>query len=426
MPQMSLQDRKQTADAKVELSLVAEVNRLHAELCGLARTSLQTAIRIGELLTEQKAQLKHGEWLPWVKDNCQFKLTSAAKYIALFREREKFSAAENLGVDEAYRLLSQPAEEPECETPPTPEPKKDEPQSFSFEEPDPTERATPSIQQIEQPLVDAPKPKRNAACISLDEFNALSAKDRIDRLTVKPGFTAVFNYQDNDNIEWARWSWNPVTGCNHGCDYCYARDIAERFRGDAFPFGFAPAIYPERLIAPSHTKPKHNDDWSDVDQMGHRNVFTCSMADLFGKWVPREWIEAVLEQAHANKQWNFLFLSKFPQRMQEFEFPDNAWVGTSVDKQGAVARAERAFEKINAKVKWLSCEPMLERLTFNSLEMFNWVVVGGSSRSTQTPEFHPPFEWILHLHNQARDAKSKLYMKSNLFGDGSRVREYPV
>jgi protein gp37 len=121
------------------------------------------------------------------------------------------------------------------------------------------------------------------------------------------------NDQKTDNIEWALWSWNPVTGCLHNCDYCYARDIANRF----YPQAFKPSIVPARLSAPANTQvpeeASHN--------VGYKNVFTCSMADLFGKWVPAEWIQAVLDVARANPQWNFLFLTKFPIRMAEFDFP---------------------------------------------------------------------------------------------------------
>lgn len=236
----------------------------------------------------------------------------------------------------------------------------------------------------------------------------------------------TFNDQKNDNIEWARWSWNPVTGCLHDCAYCYARDIANRF----YPEKFAPTYHPERLDAPNNTKAPDLSDVADlVQRIGLRNVFTCSMADLFGKWVPAEWIHAVLKQVADNPQWTFLFLTKFPIRMAEFDFPPNTWIGTTVDTQYAVERAEKAFRKIRAGgyegVAWLSCEPMMERLTFSSLDMFDWVVVGGSSKSTQTPEFKPPFEWIAHLWNQAKTHDLPVYMKTNL-GIEQRVREYPA
>jgi hypothetical protein len=70
-----------------------------------------------------------------------------------------------------------------------------------------------------------------------------------DSLFPEPDKLATFN-QVNDNIGWARWSWNPVTGCLHNCDYCYARDIAERF----YPQKFEPTFFPERLDAPANTK----------------------------------------------------------------------------------------------------------------------------------------------------------------------------
>jgi len=116
-----------------------------------------------------------------------------------------------------------------------------------------------------------------------------------------------------------------------------------------------------------------------------KNVFTGSMADIFGRWVPQAWIEAVLAQVRAAPEWNFLFLTKFPNRMAEFDDPENAWLGTTVDLQAREANAEKAFAQVHAKVKWLSVEPMLEPLQFARLELFNWIVIGGASASSQTP-----------------------------------------
>lgn len=241
-----------------------------------------------------------------------------------------------------------------------------------------------------------------------------------------------FNHT-NENVEWAHWTWNPVTGCLHDCPYCYARDIANRHY-DHLPIGnrFQPVIYPERLHAPANTTaPNVNYVRDSVERIGQRNVFTCSMADLFGKWVPQKWIEAVLEQVWNNPQWTFLFLTKFPIRMAEFEFPPNSWIGTTVDRQWAVERAEKAFRKIRAGgykgVAWLSCEPMMERLTFTSLDMFDWLVMGGASASSQTPAYLPPVRDTIHLVNQADLYNIPIYMKTNLgIAKESRIREYPV
>lgn len=251
---------------------------------------------------------------------------------------------------------------------------------------------------------------------TLKDWSGLSVKDqaRVLKASADLQDTAGFNKQDTDNIEWAKWSWNPVTGCKHNCPYCYARDIAQRF----YPHGFEPVLHPKRLRAP-HRVIVPEQATTDV---GYRNVFACSMADLFGRWVPDVWIQAVLDSVAASPQWNFLFLTKFPVRLSQFEFPDNAWVGTSVDCQARVANAERAFLTVKAKVKWLSCEPLIEPLKFTDLSMFQWLVIGGASASTQTPAWHPPRDWVARLREQAWKANCQVYEKTNLL---RRWRQYP-
>ena len=263
--------------------------------------------------------------------------------------------------------------------------------------------------EVEGPEDDEAK----AQFIKLSDWEGLDAGKKSEALKA-PGSKAGLNKQSNDSIEWARWSWNPVTGCNHPCPYCYARDIANRW----YEQRFEPSLLPDRLKTPFH----HSVPQQAADEIAYKNIFVCSMADLFGRWVPKEWIEAVLNTVRDCPQWNFLFLTKFPKRMAEFEYPENAWLGTSVDHQAKVKPAEKAFEKVQAEVKWLSVEPLLEPIKFSRLEIFDWVVVGGSSKSTQTPEWHPPFDWVVDLHRQCREAGSKVYFKTNLL---ERLREYP-
>lgn len=269
----------------------------------------------------------------------------------------------------------------------------------------------------------------------VDQWEVLSVEERTYLMEERG--SGQFN-ATNDNVEWARWTWNPITGCLHNCAYCYARDIANHIYKH-LPDGerFSPAFYPDRLAFPENTKAPDVSKIDDpVTAMGLRNVFTCSMADLFGKWVPTEWIEAVLQKIADNPQWTFLLLTKFPIRMAEFKYPPNTWIGTSVDRQHAVERAEKAFRKIRASgykgVAWLSCEPMMERLTFTSLDMFDWLVMGGASQSSQTPAFAPPLEWWINLWQQAQAIHLPVYMKTNLIQqDGrpiafdKRIREYP-
>ena len=106
------------------------------------------------------------------------------------------------------------------------------------------------------------------------------------------------------------------------------------------------------------------------------------MGDLFGKFVPDEWIAKVFAAAYSNPNWEYLFLTKFPQRYVRLDLPPTGWIGTTVDDQYRVKIAEEAFRKIRGvRVKWLSLEPLLAPLEFSDLSMFDFVVIG-SQRAT--------------------------------------------
>ena len=234
----------------------------------------------------------------------------------------------------------------------------------------------------------------------------------------QPKGKATFNQTPGEGISWAEWSWNPVTGCLHGCDYCYAREIAtsDRF-ASAFPAGFTPLFHSERLDAPRNTAIPAAHAGEDA---WHR-VFVCSMADLYGRWVPDEWIQQVHASMLASPQWEYLLLTKFPARYVGLDLPSGAWVGTSVDEQKRVRIAENAFREIGGvAVRWLSLEPLREPLEFTDLSMFDWVVIGAQTETRQpgkvVPAFSPPFEWVARIIAQAREAGCKVHCKPNLLG----------
>ena len=121
---------------------------------------------------------------------------------------------------------------------------------------------------------------------------------------------------EKTKIDWADSTWNPVTGCLHGCEYCYAKRIARRFgdkaaegvtirnqyiklKDEPYPYGFDPTFHRYRLDRPKI--------WTKA-----RNIFVCSMADLFGEWVPDEWINTVFAACLEAPQHNYLFLTKNP------------------------------------------------------------------------------------------------------------------
>jgi protein gp37 len=239
---------------------------------------------------------------------------------------------------------------------------------------------------------------------TVQRWNAMCIDERLAALSLRDP-KARFNRQDDEHIGWAQFSINPVRGCELGCFYCYARDIANRF----YPEGFDPVFIPELLSAAANT-PVPKEAECDI---GYRNVFVVSMGDLFGPWVPTEWIEAVLKMTRENSQWNFLFLTKVPQHLAEFDFPDNAWVGTSVDNQGRVRSAEQAMAKVRAGKRWVSIEPMETRIEMD-FSMFDWAVIGGGSKSTKTPEWIPPHLWVYETTIKARAAGCAVYHKTNL------------
>ena|SRR5215469_11877420 len=86
-----------------------------------------------------------------------------------------------------------------------------------------------------------------------------------------------------------------------------------------------------------------------------------------------------------------------------------------------VAPAEASFASVGAKIKWLSCEPLLEPLRFKHLDRFDWIVIGGASKSTKTSVWRPPYAWVEDLVKQARDAGLKVNMKSKLFGEDAKA-----
>jgi protein gp37 len=228
-------------------------------------------------------------------------------------------------------------------------------------------------------------------------------------LPKKPVFNAT-----NNSVDWANWTWNPVTGCEHGCKFCYAREIANSQRMAAvYPNGFEPTYHPYRLDAPKNTTRKDSDDERDG------RVFVCSMADLFGKWVPKEWIQSVFDACIESPEWEYLFLTKWPARYAQMPLLKKAWYGASVIQQSDVARVEKAMAAFKTDcVKWISLEPMLGPITFNDLSWCDLVVIGGQTSTTQpegyVPEFAPDFDWIVNVVNECREFGVPYYIKDNL------------
>jgi protein gp37 len=227
-------------------------------------------------------------------------------------------------------------------------------------------------------------------------------REKKERLgTVSPP-KSQFN-KTNEMVGWASWTWNPYTGCEHGCKYCYARDIANRFYKEKFK----PTFRPHRLNDPENTPVPNEQGWN-------RRVFVCSMADLFGEWVEQDHIDKILQAAGEATQWTFIYLTKNPERLLTIKWPENSWVGATVDSQERAHRTEPVFSKLNVPFKFYSVEPFVEPIRFRSLELVDLIIIGGRSRSSQMPAKYPGAGDLARLLLQIDMARTRYWIKGNV------------
>jgi hypothetical protein len=90
--------------------VLAQIIQLHGEIADAARVSLEKAMRIGELLEEEKTRLGHGAWLPWVQKHLPFTERTARNYMRIYENRERLKSETVSDLTQAYRLLAEPAE----------------------------------------------------------------------------------------------------------------------------------------------------------------------------------------------------------------------------------------------------------------------------------------------------------------------------
>lgn len=205
-------------------------------------------------------------------------------------------------------------------------------------------------------------------------------------------------------IEWTDKTWNPVTGCSKqsdGCVHCYAEVMARRLKAmgqKKYTNGFKLTVHEDDLNEPYKWKGSHN-------------VFVCSMADLFHKEVPFEFIDKVMDVIRNTPQNRYQILTKRAERMEEYFrgriVPDNAWLGVTVENQKTKYRV-KCLSAIDAKIHFLSCEPLLENLGVLELDNIQWIIVGGESGTQARPMKE---EWVLNIKQQACDNSIPFFFK---------------
>lgn len=219
-------------------------------------------------------------------------------------------------------------------------------------------------------------------------------------------------------IEWTRiknadgtirrgFTWNPVAGCLHDCEWvvdgkraeCYAKTVAEKFTA-AYPDGFASYYWhPKRLDEPKRI----------AEGVG---IFPDSMSDLFGNWVQEEHVRAILDVMVETPQHIYQSLTKNAPRYDKFYFdmPQNLWAGVSsppdhmlgidlsqLQKERYLHKALGVLGGLPLNVTWMSFEPLSQdwaSIVAQYPKALKWAVIGAASNGRN---YYPPEE--KHVRN---------------------------
>ena len=223
-------------------------------------------------------------------------------------------------------------------------------------------------------------------------------------------------------IQWTERTWNPVTGCSkvsEGCRHCYAETMAKRLQGmgqQRYANAFSLTIHPDALDEPKQVKKPSM-------------FFVCSMADLFHKDVPFDFVDKVMETIEACPRHTFQILTKRPERMVEyfigrakrlhrlFDLPDNVWVGVTVESEREITRISvlRRLLTHSKNIKFISCEPLLGDLGVLNLAAIDLVIVGGESGPQARPMQK---QWVLNIMRQCEEQCVNFFFKQwGTFGE---------
>jgi len=188
-------------------------------------------------------------------------------------------------------------------------------------------------------------------------------------------------------------TWNPTTGCDKvsaGCKFCYAESLAGRLKAmnlEKYANGFKLTLHEDTLTHPyTWKKPVI--------------VFVNSMSDLFHKDVPLKFIQRVFKVMNDCPQHQFQVLTKRSERLVEcssqLTWTDNIWMGVSVEDDRVIHRIDD-LKATEAKIKFLSCEPLIGPLESLDLDGLHWVIVGGESGPKARPMEK---RWVLDIRDQ--------------------------
>jgi protein gp37 len=218
-------------------------------------------------------------------------------------------------------------------------------------------------------------------------------------------------------IEWTEQTWNPATGCTKisaGCKHCYAEVMANRLKAmhtKGYENGFELSIHLERLNQPLNRKKP-------------TIYFVNSMSDLFHELIEDSFIEQVFSVIEQAQQHQFQILTKRAERLADFfanrTLPNNAWIGVTVENKKDGLKRIDYLRKVSAKIRFLSCEPLLEDLGNIDLTNIHWVIVGGESGANARPM---QVSWVENIQEQCRQQNVQFFFKQwGGWGDDGKKR----
>ncbi len=206
-------------------------------------------------------------------------------------------------------------------------------------------------------------------------------------------------------IEWTEQTWNPTTGCTKispACKNCYAEVMARRLRAmgaSGYEDGFTLAMHSVRLQQPLRRKKP-------------TVYFVNSMSDLFHEKIPDEFLDEVFSVIRQTPRHTYQILTKradrLPRYFRDRDCPQNVWLGVSVeDRKYGVPRIDY-LRQVDAHIRFLSVEPLLEDLGTLDLKDIHWVIVGGESGHKARPMRE---KWVEHVKGQVDAAGAAFFFK---------------
>ncbi len=195
-------------------------------------------------------------------------------------------------------------------------------------------------------------------------------------------------------IEWCDYSINVVKGyCPNTCSYCYSHRMYNRFKWDkTIRFDVDELKKLKSIKEPS-------------------KIFVGSMIDMYHKDIPLRWVREIIKITRNYPGHTFITLTKFPENLNKFDFPENWWIGVTIDgsyKLSIVDVCLRANVS-DDNVKFISFEPILtEYVAHFSLVGIDWIIIGG-----KTPVPVHKTEWIDDIVNRADKLNISVYIKEN-------------